>query len=71
MRIFKIVVSGVVTYFIVAFIFVVSFIIQSPNKTNGLGAFIFPLRDYSFIIVASLACVLVMWFVGRRKVRSS
>jgi hypothetical protein len=71
MRMFKIVASGVVTFFIVAVIFVVSFIVQSPNKTNGLGVFIFPINSHGFLITAALASGVVMLWVSRRKVRST
>jgi hypothetical protein len=48
MRIFKIVVAGLITYLVVEVIFIVSYIAQSPNKTNGPGALLFPLANYSF-----------------------
>lgn len=71
MRMFKIVASGVVTFFIVAVIFVVSFIVQSPNKTNWLGVFVFPISTHGFLITAGLASGVVMLWVSRRKVRST
>ena len=71
MRMFKIVASGVVTFFVVAVIFIVSFIVQSPNKTIGLGALIFPIGSYGFLITAGLASGVVMLWVSRRKVRST
>jgi hypothetical protein len=67
MRMFKIVASGVVTFFIVAVIFIV----QSPNATNGLGALTLPSRSYGFLITAGLASGVVMLWVSRRKVRST
>jgi hypothetical protein len=70
MRILRIAVSGVVAYIVVAVIFIVSSIVQSPNKMNGPGVLLFPLGNYTFIIVAALASVLVMWFVGRRRIPS-
>jgi hypothetical protein len=71
MRMLKIVASGVVTFFIVAVIFVVSFIVQSPNKTNGLGVFVFPISSHGFLIAAGLASGVVMLWVSRRKVRTT
>jgi hypothetical protein len=71
MRMLKIVASGVVTFFIVAVIFVVSFIVQSPNKTNGLGALIFPISSHGFLLTAGLASGVVMLWISRRKVRST
>jgi hypothetical protein len=71
MRIFKIVVSGVVTFCVVAVIFIVSFIVQSPNKTNGMGVLTFTLGSYAFLVIAGLACGAVMLWVSRRKVRSN
>lgn len=70
MRMFKIVASSVVTFFMVAVIFVVSFIVQSPNKTNGLGVFVFPINSHGFLITAGLASGVVMLWVSRRKARS-
>jgi len=52
MRMLKIVASGVVTFFIVAVIFIISFIVQSPNKTNGLGVLTFPIDSHGFLITA-------------------
>jgi hypothetical protein len=71
MRMFKIVASGIVTFLIVAVIFIVSFIVQSPNKTNGLGVLIFPISSNGFLITAGLASGVVMLWVRRRNVRSS
>jgi hypothetical protein len=68
---FKIVASGVVTFFVVAVIFIVSFMVQSPNKTNGLGALILPAGSYGFLITAGLASGIVMLWVSRREVRSA
>jgi hypothetical protein len=70
MRIFKIVAPGVITFFVAAVIFIVSCIVQSPNKTNGSGVLIFPLGSYGFLATAGLASGVVMLW-GRRKVRSS
>ena len=71
MRMVKIATSGVVTFFIVAVIFLVSFIVQSPNKTNGLGGFVFPISSHGFLITAGLASGVVMLWVSRRKVRNT
>jgi hypothetical protein len=70
MRMFKIVASGVVTFFMVAVIFVVSFIVQSPTKTNGVGVFVFPISSHGFLIAAGLASGVVMLWVSRRNARS-
>ena len=70
-RMLKIVASGVVTFFIVAVIFIVSFTVQSPNKANGLGVLIFPISGYGFLITAGLASGVVMLWVSRRKVRNT
>jgi hypothetical protein len=71
MRMLKIVASGVVTFFMVAVIFIVSSIVQSPNKTNGLGVFTFAISSHGFLITAGLASGVVMLWVSRRKVRNS
>jgi hypothetical protein len=71
MRKFKIVATGVVTFFIVAVIFIVSFIVQSPNKTNGVEVFVFPISSHGFLVTAGLASGVAMLWVSRRKVRST
>jgi hypothetical protein len=68
---FKIVASDIVTFFIVAGIFIVSFIAQLPNKANGLGALTLPSGSYGFLITPGLASGVVMLWVSRRKVRST
>jgi hypothetical protein len=68
---FKIVASSVVTFFIVAVIFIVSFIVQSPDKTQGLGVFTFAISSHGFLITAGLASGVVMLWVSRRNLRST